>query len=255
MSDSSRPLSGKVALVTGSSRGIGRAIALELAREGADVVVNYRRKAEDARRTAAEIEGHGQRAIAVQANVAEPAEVEALFDAIVREFDGLDLLICNAATGRFGEVAGIPLKAMDLAVSVNTHGTLLCVQAAVPLMKKRDGGRIVVISSPGAHHVFPHYVAVGVSKGAMDTLVRYLAVELAAHNIVVNAVVPGICDTEALRHYLSQETIDDFVARTPMRRTVTPEEVAFVVSFLCRDEAAMICGQFIPIDGGFFLPF
>lgn len=255
MTGATHPLLGKIALVTGSSRGIGRAIALELGRDGADVIVNFRRDAEAASRTAGEIERLGRRALAVQANIAEPAEVDALFGAAVETFGGVDLLVCNAASGRAGRVTEIPLKAMHLALGVNTLGALLCAQAAAPLMKARGGGRVVVITSPGAQRVFPGYVAVGVSKGAVDSLVRYLAVELAPHNIVVNAVAPGICDTQALHAYLDQSQIDAYVARTLTRRAVTPEEVAFVVAFLCRDEVSMICGQTIAMDGGIFLPF
>jgi len=248
-------LVGKVALVTGSSRGIGKAIALELARAGADVVVNYRRNTQAVQNTVAKIESCGRRALAAQADVAEPAEVKALFATVAESFGGLDLLICNAAAGRFGNVADISPKMLNLAVNVNTLGVLLCTQAALPLMKSRGGGRVVVLTSPGAHRVFPGYAAVGTSKSAVETLVRYLAVELAPYNVVVNAVAPGICDTDALRNYLRQAQIDDFVARTPMGRIVSPEEVAFLVAFLCRDEASMICGQTIGIDGGFSLPF
>jgi enoyl-[acyl-carrier protein] reductase III len=249
------PFSGKVALVTGSSRGIGRAIALELARGGADVAVNFRRDADSAGETACAIEGLGRRGIVLQANVADPAQVEGMFAAIDEQLGGLDLLVCNAATGYLGGLNDLRPKALALPLEVNVQGTFFCAQAAAPRMKKRGGGRIVIMTSPGAKRTFGSYLAVGVSKGALNSLVRYLAVELAPQNIVVNAVSPGICDTEALRSYIGQTELDGFVARTPRGRAVTPNEIATLVAFLCRDEASMICGQTIAIDGGYFLPF
>jgi len=252
---SQAPFVDKVALVTGASRGIGRAVALELARGGADVVVNYRRDADAAAETAAGVEGYGRRALVVRADVGNVDQVAMLFESAVQALEGVDLLVCNAAAGRFGYLADISPKALNLALQVNTLSTFLCGQKAAPLMKSRGGGRIVVLTSPGVLRTFPGYITVGASKAALDAVVRYLAVELASDNIVVNAVSPGICDTDALRRYIGQEQIDAYVARTPRGRTVTPEEVAALVAFLCRDETSMICGQTIAIDGGFFLPF
>lgn len=248
-------LAGSTALVTGGSRGIGRAIAIRLARDGADVAVNYRRNLDKAEETVAEIKALGRQSLALQADISEPDEVEIMFAKVLEEIGEIGVLICNAASGKPGDVADLSPEAMILAFRVNTLGTLLCAQSAVPHMKSRGDGRIIAISSPGAHHVFPGYSGVGSSKGGVDSLVRYLAVELAPFNIAVNAVTPGICDTEALHHYLDQGQIDRYVQRTPMRRMVRPEEVASVVAFLCREDASMICGQNISIDGGIFLPF
>jgi len=255
MASSPEPFQGKVALVTGGSRGIGRAIALELARAGADVAVNFRKNAEAAQEVVTAVRGYGRKTLAIQADVAKQEAVDELLGDVVDHFGGLDLLVCSAASGRYVTLADFPLKALDLALKVNVVGAFLCAQAAAAIMAPRGGGRIVMLASPGSRRVFPGYMAVGASKGALDSLVRYLAVELAPRNIVVNAVAPGICDTEALRAYMNQEAIDTYVARTPRGRQVTPEEVASLVAFLCREETSMICGQVISIDGGFFLPF
>ena len=246
--EATQTLAGKIALVTGSSRGIGKSIALELARRGADVVVNYRRDA-----AANEIERRGVRALVVQANIADPADVQALFASASEKLGGVDLLVCNAASGSFGSVAELPPKAMNMAFGVNALGALLCAQAALPLMRSRGGGRIVLITSPGAQRVVPGYAAVGASKGALDSLARYLAVELAPYNVAVNAVSPGICETEALHVYFTEAHLKALTERTPMGRIVTPEEIASLVCFLCQDDASMICGQTIAIDGGLLL--
>jgi len=187
--------------------------------------------------------------------VAEAEEVKTLIAASVETFGGLDVLVCNAASGKPGYLADLSPNALNLAWKVNAVGPFLCVQTAAQIMAARGGGRIVMVASPGAWRVFPGYLGVGMSKGALGSLVRYLAVELAPQNIIVNAVTPGLCDTEALHAYMSQAEIEAYVARTPKGRTVTPEEVADLVVFLCREKTSMICGQVIAIDGGFFLPF
>jgi enoyl-[acyl-carrier protein] reductase III len=246
-------LEGKIALITGSSRGIGRAIALELARQGADVVVNYRNRAQDAEAVVNEVAGIGRRAIAVQANMADPADIERLFQMVVEAFGGLDILVCNAATGYIGDIMQQTVKTWDLTMNVNVRAVFLCAQAAFPIMSKRGGGRIVVLTSPGSRRAIPQYAAVGVSKAAVNALVIYLAVEFAPYGITVNAVSPGPCDTEALRYYSSlMDTIEATEAITPAGRLVTPEDVAHVVAFLSSDKATMICGEVITVDGGLF---
>ena len=246
-------LEGKIALITGGSRGIGRAIALELARQGADVVVNYRNRAQDAEAVVNEIAGIGRRAIAVQANMADPADIERLFQMVVETFGGLDILVCNAATGYIGDIMQQTVKTWDLTMNVNVRAVFLCAQAAFPLMSRRRGGRIVVLTSPGSGRAVPQYAAVGVSKAAVNALVIYLAVEFAPYGITVNAVSPGYCDTDALRYYPflvdTMELVEDI---TPARRLVTPEDIAHVVAFLSSDKAAMICGEVITVDGGLF---
>lgn len=250
------PFSGKVALVTGSGRGIGKAIALRLAQDGADLVINYMKNQAPAEEVAAQIRAMGRRALVVQANVAKPEDLDALFAAIDAEYGGLDILISNAASGFNRPAMQQKVMGWDWTLNVNARGFLLTAQRAVPLMEKRGGGCMVAISSPGSHRVMPDYVAVGASKAALEALTRYLAVELAEKHIVVNAVSPSLVETDALKFFSTlgdPNTIPRAVANTPAGRLVTPEDVAGVVAFLCSPAASMIRGQVIIIDGGYTL--
>lgn len=254
--DSPLPFSGKVALVTGSGRGIGKAIALKLAQEGADLVINFMKNRAPAEEVAEQVRAMGRRACVVQANVAKPEDVDALFQTIDQEFGGLDILINNAASGFNRPALQQKVMGWDWTLNVNARGFLLAAQRAVPLMEKRGGGHMVAISSPGSHRVMPDYVAVGASKAALESLTRYLAVELAPKNIVVNAVSPSLVETDALKAFASLSdptTIPSAIANTPAGRLVTPEDIAGVVAFLCSPAAAMIRGQVILIDGGYTL--
>lgn len=247
---------GQIALVTGSGRGIGRAIALRLAQEGADLVVNFARNQKPAEETAAQIEALGRRALVVQANVSKPDDIDRLFSSIEETYGGLDILISNAASGFNRPALQQKVSGWDYTQNVNTRALLLLAQKAVPLMENRGGGSIVSLSSPGAQRVMPDYVAVGASKAALEALTRYLAVELAPLNIRANAVSPGLVETEALQHFAALSdpgAIPHAISNTPAGRLVTPEDVAGVVAFLCSPDAAMIRGQVIVIDGGYTL--
>jgi enoyl-[acyl-carrier protein] reductase III len=246
----------KIALVTGSGRGIGRAIALRLALSGCDVVINYHRNEGPANDAAARIREMGRRALVVRANLSKPEDIDLLFDSIEKEFGALDIFISNAASGFNRPAMQQKVTGWDWTMDVNARAFLFAAQRAVPLMEKRGGGRMVAISSPGSQRVMPDYVAVGASKAALEALTRYLAVELSSKNIVVNAVSPGLVLTDALQHFASlsdPETIPNAVKNTPAGRLVTPEDIAGVVAFLCSPAAHMIRGQVILIDGGFTL--
>ncbi len=245
-------LSGRVALITGSSRGIGRAIALELADRGADVAVNYLRKHSAAEEVVAGIEARGRRAIAVKANVGDAAQIERMFDQVRTEFGRCDILVGNVASGVVRPITEVEDKHWDWTLDINARSILRCAQQAVPLMEIQGWGRIIGVTSFGSSRVFSEYGIIGVSKAAIEALIRYLAVELASRGIVVNAVSPGIVDTDALKYFPVDvsETLEKAAARTPARRVTTPEDVARVVAFLCSDDAAMIVGQTIVVDGG-----
>ena len=251
------PFQGKIALVTGSGRGIGRAIALHLARSGADVIVNFFRNRAPAEQTLAEVEQMGRRALLVKADVGDLDDLGRLFDEVEAAFGGLDIFVHNAASGYNRPVLEQKPKGWDWTMNINARSLLFAAQRCVPLMERRGGGHIVSISSPGSGRVLPDYVVVGASKAAIESLTRYLAVELASRSIVVNAVSPGIVETDALRHFegLSDaNVIQKAVEATPAGRLVTPEDVAGVVAFLCTPAAGMIRGQVIVVDGGYTLP-
>jgi len=249
----------KVALITGSGRGIGQAIALHFAREGSDVVVNFFRNRAPAEAAAGQIHSLGRKAIVVKADVGEPEGIETLFAETEKEFGGLDILVCNAASGYNRPVMEQKIRGWDWTMNINARSALFCAQRAAPLMEQRGGGHIVNISSPGSSRVMPDYVVVGASKAALEAVTRYLAVELAPKHIVVNAVSPGIVATDALKHFalmrdLGQDLLAEKAKATPAGRLVTAEDVAGLVAFLCSPAAEMIRGQTILLDGGLTLP-
>jgi len=242
-------LKGKLALVTGSGRGIGRATALKLASQGADVIVNFFRRRDAAEQTAKDIEALGVKAEVIRANVGDPAKLNEMFDMISDHFGYLDILINNAASGVGRSVMDVDVKAWDWTMNINARAFLLCAQRAARLMEGR-GGKIVGISSLGSSFVLPTYAVVGVSKAALEALTRYLAIELAHEGICVNSVAASAVETEALKFYIKQGMISDTRQATPAGRMVIPEDVAKVVAFLCSEEALMIRGQTIIVDGG-----
>lgn len=243
--------SGKIALITGSGRGIGRATALHFARLGADIVVNYLRKQSAAEETAHEIEALGRRALVVKADVGDPNDIDRLFETIEREWGSLDYLINNAASGYIRPIAEQKVKGWDWTMNINARAALFTAQKAAPLMQRRGGGAIVNISSIGSGRTLPDYAVIGASKGALEAVTRYCAVEFSPLNIVVNCVAPGIIHTDALQFFRDSALMLELAReRTPAGRLVEPEDVARVVAFLCSPDAVMIRGQVILIDGG-----
>jgi len=252
------PFKNKIALITGSGRGIGRAIALHFAQKGTDVIINFFRNRKPAEATAAEVEKLGCQALVVKANIGEIEQIDQMFEEIEDRFGGLDFLIHNAASGFNRPVTEQRPKGWDWSMNINARSLLFMAQRAIQLMEPRGGGAIVSVSSPGGQRVLPDYVSVGASKAALEAVTRYLAIELASRNIVVNAVSPGIVVTEALQHFAAvREDLDIFErakSLTPAGRLLTPEDIAGVVAFLCTPAAAMIRGQVIVVDGGYTLP-
>jgi enoyl-[acyl-carrier protein] reductase III len=246
-------LHGARALVTGASRGIGATIARRLAACGAEVLINCSRDMAGAGATRDAIESAGGRASVTQANVANPDDVRRLFEAAAAGGARLDVLVHNAAIGSFKPTLDVRANQWDLSMNVNARALLLCAQQALPLMP--HGGRIVAVSSLGGRRVVPSYGAIGVSKAALEALVRQLAVELAPRGINVNAVCPGIVGDSSIARHPAFETLrEQAAARTPQGRLVTADAVADAVLFLCSPAAQFIVGQTLVVDGGLSLP-
>ncbi|MFC1950308.1 enoyl-[acyl-carrier-protein] reductase FabL [Chloroflexota bacterium] len=247
--DSKAPFKGKVALITGGSRGIGRAITLKLATLGANVIINYFRKSQTAELTAKEAHNMGVSTHTIKANLGDPEKIASMFNEIEKSFGRLDIFINNAASGVARPALELDTRGWDWTMDVNAKAFLLCTQRAVKLMK--NGGKIVSISSLGSRLVMPIYTAVGVSKAALEALTRYLAIELAPKGICVNGVSAAAVETEALKMYTAGPNLSRTAWQTtPAGRMVQPEDIANVVAFLCSDESNMIRGQIITIDGG-----
>ncbi len=266
-------LEGRIVLVTGGSRGIGRAIALRLARERpAHVVIGYCLDHDAARRTVADLEALGVGASSLAADLGHPAEVDLLFARVGERFGRLDVFVSNAARATFRPVAELSAKAFRRTVEINAQAFLLGAQRAADLMDGPDrgqggeddpdgqgdrgsrGGRIVAVSSLGAHACAPGYAALGAAKAAVEALARYLAVELAPRGINVNVVCGGLIDTPSVRrHPQYEELARSIAARTPAGRVGRPEDLAGIVAFLCGPEAGWIRGQTLVADGGFSL--
>ncbi|MAE80254.1 MAG: enoyl-[acyl-carrier-protein] reductase FabL [Chloroflexi bacterium] len=245
----SQNLSGKIALVTGGSRGIGKSIASELGRRGATVIINYLKNHEAAKTTVEELKLQGIKTTRIKAHVGEEAAIDSLVSKIEKQFGQLDILVNNAASGVMRPTTELSVKHWDWTMNINARGPWMLSVAASRLMP--DGGRIINISSPGSTWVLPAYFAVGVSKAAIEAVTRYLAVELGPKGIAVNTVSPGFVMTEALNAFPDQLGIRDLASRpTPAGRTITPEDVSNVVAMLCSSDAEMIRGQVIVVDGG-----
>ncbi|HXX84572.1 MAG TPA: enoyl-[acyl-carrier-protein] reductase FabL [Casimicrobiaceae bacterium] len=243
-------LAGKVALVTGASRGIGRAVARKLASAGCDVAVNYYNSHDEAQQLCVELRSLGRRAHAVQGSVGVPDSVDEMFAEVRKHFDRIDIVVSNAASGVLKPAMEMSLKHWRWCLETNAFALDLLAQRAVPLMK--DGGRIIAMSSLGAQRAMPDYGFIGASKAALESLARTLAQELGPRNIRVNVVSAGVVDTDALAYFPNREQLlANFAQRAPAGPVLTPDDVAGAVYLLCLPEAAMINGHTLVVDGGF----
>ncbi len=244
---------GKIALITGGSRGIGRAIALRLARDGAAVAVNYSRNAGHAEAAADEIRALGVRAETVQADVGDRDAVHAMVASVAERFGRIDIVVNSAARGLERPRAAIDSlpKHLRHTMDVNVFGPWFVSQEAAKQMP--DGGAIINLLSPGSDRYLPKYAPVGVSKGALESLTIYLAVELAPRGIRVNAVSAGLVEgTDGVR-LMDSDLVSGYETKVPAGRHVHPEDVAEAVAFLASPAASMIVGQTLLVDGGYSL--
>jgi len=244
-------LRGRRALVTGSSRGIGRAIALSLADFKVDVAINYLRNRSRAEETVEEIRSRGVRSLLVKGNVANPDHVERIFSTIQDEWGGLDIVVSNAASGVLKSVRELTIHHFDWSMHINAAALLPITQNFLR-MESETEKVLVAVSSLGAIRAIPNYTAVGASKAALESMVRHMAAELAPDGMRINAVSAGTVDTDALLHFPNrEELLEGARERTPAGRLVSPQDVANTVVYLCTEYASMIHGQVIVVDGGY----
>ncbi|MFI2188700.1 SDR family oxidoreductase [Streptomyces sioyaensis] len=245
------PGGAKISLITGASRGIGRALALTLARQGGTVVVNYKKNAELAEKTVADVEEAGGRGCAVQADIETTEGVTALFDEVARRYGRLDHFVSNAAASVFKNILDLGQHHLDRSYAMNLRPFVLGAQQAVRLMD--DGGRIVALSSYGSVRAYPTYAALGGMKAAIEAWVRYMAVEFAPYGINVNAVNGGLIDSDSLAYFYGIEGMPDMrgvLDRIPAGRPGTVQEMADTVAFLLGEGAGYVTGQTLVVDGG-----
>jgi len=252
MSTNSKKLAGKVAVVTGASKGIGAGVAKALAAEGAAVVVNYASSKTAANKVVTEITGNGGQAVAVQANVAKKSDIERLFADTKREFGRLDILVNNAGIYEFSPLEGITEEHFHKHFDLNVLGLLLASQAALPLFDSR-GGSIINMSSVVSTLAFPNTAVYSATKGAVDAITRSLAAELGSRRIRVNAIRPGMVETEGTHSagITESDMRKQVEAQTPLGRIGQPQDIASAAVFLASDDSAWITGETFLISGGY----
>lgn len=242
---------GKNTLITGGSRGIGKAIALEFARRGSNIIFNYLKDHDSAQKTEEELNSLGVKCLKIKAHLGDPNKIQELFKEILEKFGTLDFLINNAASGVQRDAKDLTPKHWDWTMDINARAPWLCSIEASKLMS--NGGSIVNISSEGSRNVLPYYIAVGASKAALESITRYLAIELANQNINVNAVSGGYVETGALDSFPNKKEMLEAGKNNLTKRMIEVDDIAKVTAFLCTKDAEMIRGQVIVVDGGITL--
>ena len=243
----------KAALVTGGTRGIGRAVVTQLAEHGYEIILaNYLQNDVEAEKTQAILKSKGASCTLIKANLANPDDIDNLFKEVENRCNHLDAFVHCAALNAFKPLIKIKPNQWDLTLNINARGFLYCVQKSVPLMP--TGGSIVAISSLGSTRVIPNYGAMGPTKSALESIVRYLAAELAPEKIRVNAICGGIIETDSLKQFpVAENYLINVVEHTPAGRIGKPEDIAHAVLFLCSQAAEFMCGQVFVVDGGLSL--
>jgi 3-oxoacyl-[acyl-carrier protein] reductase len=249
MTEQPLPLAGKLALITGSSQGIGRATAIRLAQSGADIVINYRSNANAAAEVKAHIEDMGRRCIAIQADVSQEEDVSRLFAGANEALGPIAILVNNAGTTRDKLIIQMSLADFEHVLNTNLRSTFLCTKAALRGMIRARWGRIVNISSPAGLLGNAGQANYSASKAAIVAFTISTAREMASRNITANAIAPGFIPTE-LTSILTEEQRKFLLDVTPLGRFGTPEEIAAAINFLCSPEASYITGQILGVDGG-----
>lgn len=244
-------LSGKAALVTGASKGIGRGIARKLAEFGCDVAVHFNSDSEGAEKAVAAIRSEGRTAFSVQATVGESSQVQRMFEKVFGEFPRLDILINNAGTQVWAPLLELSEEDWDRVIDTNLKGCFLCTQLAALHMKEQGGGRIINIGSGCNKVAFPNLVSYTASKGGMEQLTKVAAAELGPYGITVNCVAPGAILIERTMRE-AEDYAGTWARLTPVGRVGYPRDVAEAVAFLCTEDADFISGQTLMVDGGLF---
>lgn len=243
----------KVALITGSSRGIGRVLALKLAAQGTNVVVNYKNNQDLAEETLAEIRAAGADGIVVRADLEEPDDIDAMFRTVADRYGKLDAFVANAAASVFKPISELKLHHLDRNWAMNIRSFVLGSQKAVELMPA-TGGRIVVLSSYGSMRAFPTYASLGAAKAANEAYVKFMATEFGPRNITVNAVNGGLIDTDSLEYFYKKvpgmAPMESVLEKVPLGRPGTADDMASAVEFLLSPHAGYITGQVLTVDGG-----
>ncbi|WP_372719638.1 SDR family NAD(P)-dependent oxidoreductase [Novipirellula sp.] len=249
-------LKGKRAVISGASRGIGRGIAIQLAKAGADVVINYRNHEGEADEAVAACEAHGVRAFKVAADLADQQQTEALVDQAAELLGGLDIVVSNAAYSDRHTMLASDLDEFRKTIDISMWGAFYLVRrGAQKLVDAGNGGNLVVISSPHAHIAMPGAMAYNMAKAANDQMARTAACELAQYGIRCNIIHPGWTNTPGERKFFSEQTLEQKGSELPLGRLGEPEEIGRGVVFLCDPASQYITGSTITIDGGIQLPF